>query len=194
MPTAKAQPAALERLITKLTSDIQATTNDLADGTTDVDVWRDQMAQALTTFHGAAYLAGARQTTLDELARKRIAGDVRVQLQYLDNFALEIQNADEFEQGWQARAESYADSIKIPYWAGRTKVLPLPSDARRRHAVSDPLQMSLERRHTGRRRRRLRRDLDPECVGLLSNMYSTSIGMEPTTNTRRRAAIRSHYG
>lgn len=127
MPTAKAQPKALERLITKLTSDIQATTNDLADGTTEVDVWRDEMAQALTKFHGAAYLAGARQTTLDELARKRIAGDVRVQLQYLDKFALEIQDAETFEAGWQARAESYALSIKQPYWEGRTKMLPLPA-------------------------------------------------------------------
>lgn len=127
MPTAKAQPKPLERLLAKLTDAIGAMTGDLADSTIDVDAWKAQMERALATFHSAAYLAGARQTTLDELARKRIAGDVRVQLQFLDNFALEIQDADTFKTGWTARAASYADSIKIPYWAGRTKLLPLPA-------------------------------------------------------------------
>lgn len=127
MPTAKAQPRPLERLIGKLTAAIDATTGDLQDGSIDVDAWKAAMTQALAKHAAAAYLSGARQTTLDEAARKRIAGDVRVQLQFLDNFAVEIQNADAFEAGWTARAASYADSIKIPYWAGRTKLLPLPA-------------------------------------------------------------------
>jgi hypothetical protein len=127
MPTAKAQPKPLERLITKLTEAIGAATGDLQDGSIDVDAWKTEMAQALTKHAAAAYLSGARQTTLNELARKRIAGDVRVQLQFLDQFAVEIQNADEFATGWTARAASYADSIKVPYWAGRTKLLPLPA-------------------------------------------------------------------
>lgn len=126
-PTAKAQPRPLERLIGKLTEAIDATTGNLQDGTIDVDAWKAQMAQALAKHAAAAYLSGARQTTLDEAARKRIAGDVRVQLGFLDNFAVEIQNADEFEKGWTARAASYADSIQIPFWAGRTKMLPLPA-------------------------------------------------------------------
>lgn len=127
MPTAKAQPKPLERLIGKLTDAIGATTGGLQQGDIDVDAWKAEMARELTKYHAGAYLAGARQMTLDELARKRIAGDVRVQLEYLDNFATEIQDAGTFEAGWLARAESYAESIKIPYWAGRTKVLPLPA-------------------------------------------------------------------
>lgn len=127
-PVAKKQPAALERLLSKFTDVIDATTSDLAAGDIDVDAWRAEMERQLTRFHTAAYLAGAgRQMSLDELARKRIAGDVRVQLGYLDNFALELQDSTEFQTGWKARAESYADSIQIPYWAGRTKMLPLPA-------------------------------------------------------------------
>lgn len=127
MPTAKAQPRPLERLIGKLVGAIGDVTSDLEDGTIDVDAWRDRMEQALTKHAAAAYLAGARQMTIDELARKRIAGDVRVQVAFLDNFALEIQDNTAFDKGWRARAESYADAIQIPYWAGRTKLLPLPA-------------------------------------------------------------------
>lgn len=128
MAVAARQPKPLERLIAKLQEAISGTTGNLANGDIDVDVWEDDMQRELTKFHTAAYIAGAgRQMSLDELARKRIAGDVRVQLAYLDKFAGEIQDAGTFEASWQARAESYADSIKIPYWAGRTKVLPLPA-------------------------------------------------------------------
>lgn len=127
MPTAKAQPKPLDALIAKLQAAIGTSTGNLADGTIDVDVWRDEIARQIQKHAAAAYLAGSRQMSLDELARKRISGDVRVQLEYLDRFAVEIQDGSTFEAGWQARAESYADSIKIPYWAGRTKVLPLPA-------------------------------------------------------------------
>lgn len=128
MPTAKAQPKPLTTLITKLQSAIGATTTDLAHGDIDVDGWRTEMERQLTKHATAAYIAGSgRQMHLDELARKRIAGDVRVQVQFLDQFAVEIQSASEFERGWQSRAESYADSLSAPFWRGRIKVLPLPS-------------------------------------------------------------------
>jgi hypothetical protein len=126
-PLAKAQPKPLVKLIDKLTTVIGGITSDLEDGTFEVDAWQKAMERELTTFHASAYMAGARQMTLDEAARKRIAGDVRVQLQFLDNFSLEIQSASDFEEGWKQRAASYADAIQIPFWAGRTKMLPLPA-------------------------------------------------------------------
>lgn len=127
MPVAKAQPKPLERLLTKLTDAIGTATGELQDGTVDVDAWKSTMERELAKYHAAAYLSGARQTTFDELARRRVEGTVAAQIGYLDNFALEIQDADEFEAGWQARAEMYAESIKEPFWAGRTKLLPLPA-------------------------------------------------------------------
>jgi len=64
---------------------------------------------------------------MDDQARATVAKQVQKQLDFLDNFALEIQKTDEFEAGWDARAAMYAESIKAPYWSGRTKLLPLPA-------------------------------------------------------------------
>jgi hypothetical protein len=52
---------------------------------------------------------------------------VSAQADFLADFAIEIQSADQFWQGWNARAESYAGGIKNPYWQGATDMLPLPA-------------------------------------------------------------------
>lgn len=127
MPTAKRLPSALERLLAKLSTAIGGLTADLEGNAIDVDAWKAGMERELTKHAAAAYLAGARQTTLDELARRRVSGVVAAQVEFLDRFAVEIQAAGAFERGWIKRAESYSDSIITPYWAGRTKVLPLPA-------------------------------------------------------------------
>lgn len=126
-PVANAQPKPLERLIARLTEAIDATTGDLQQDDIGVDAWRDQVAKDLTTYHAAAYLSGSGKRAMDDAGREVVAKQVKVQLGFLDNFALEIQKADEFEAGWDARAAMYAESIKAPYWSGRTKLLPLPA-------------------------------------------------------------------
>jgi len=50
-----------------------------------------------------------------------------MQLKYLKKFGVDIQDGAEWQRGWNSRAELYAKSIKIPYWRGAVKMLPLPA-------------------------------------------------------------------
>jgi hypothetical protein len=89
--------------------------------------YQEIMSELLVRYHTAAYLVGAGTDTVSDAARAKITGGVASQLAFLERFVTEIQGAEEFEAGWQARARSYAESVKVPYWTGRTKVLPLPA-------------------------------------------------------------------
>src|SRR5688500_3201884 len=72
-------------------------------------------------------MTGAGVDTLSPAALAAVRNDVAVQLRCLGKFALTVQSAGQWERGWQARAQMYAESIKSPYWRGRTKLLPLPA-------------------------------------------------------------------
>lgn len=115
----------LQRLIARLKAAITSLTDDLQAGSVDVDAWEDQVAQALQQAYPAAYKAGGG--TLDDTARQAVDKQVKAQLNYLGRFALEIQGADEWQAGWNSRAAMYAEGVKVPYWQGRTKMLPLPA-------------------------------------------------------------------
>jgi hypothetical protein len=120
-------PRPLQILLRKLLAAIAATTTDLEQGQQTIAEWKQQMLDALQQYHTAAVLAGQGSKTLTEQGQKLVDKTVAAQLQFLDNFAVEIQDAPEWKAGWNARAALYAGSIKEPYWVGKTKFLPLPA-------------------------------------------------------------------
>lgn len=120
-------PPHLEELIAALKQQIENITGDLADGTLAADAWEQQMLDLLAEYYPAALMLGLDSTELDDDALDGLAEQVSAQADFLKDFTIEIQDADEFTPGWNNRAESYADGIKEPYWDGATDMLPLPA-------------------------------------------------------------------
>jgi len=117
----------LDLLIKDLTNKIRAVWQRLQEGAITPNQWYTLTARLLARYAQAALMLGLGRETLTP-------EDIRVswelmsgQLEYLDAFRLQIQNAAEFQAGWESRAASYAKAIKIPYWKGKTKMLPLPA-------------------------------------------------------------------
>lgn len=128
VPATKADdetPGPLRRLIARLSASIEGWTDALEAGRMDVDAWEAQMADALRAAYPAAYKAGGG--VIDAAAGRLLAPQVKAQIAYLGRFALEIQGAEEWQAGWNARAQMYAEGIKVPYWQGATRMLPLPA-------------------------------------------------------------------
>lgn len=120
------QPA-LDRLMQRLSVLIGTATQALERDPSQVKRWQEEISRQLARYHSAAYLAGAGTDDLTSAARTAVQRDLRTQLNFLSQFALEIQEAAEWQAGWNARAEMYARSIQTPYWRGATKLLPLPA-------------------------------------------------------------------
>jgi len=120
-------PDALAWLIGLLADLLAGLWDDLTGGGIDPQQWYDDVADALAEYHAAAWMAGSGQMKLPLDAVEKVANTVEAQLAFLDNFKVEVQSAAEFAPGWASRAESYANSIKTPYWKGKTDVLPLPA-------------------------------------------------------------------
>lgn len=89
--------------------------------------WRNQVKRVLAEHHLAALMAGLGSEVVPGKAWGDLVDRINVQIEFLNNFKIEIQDDAEFRPGWEARAASYAESIKVPYWRGRTKILPLPA-------------------------------------------------------------------
>lgn len=89
--------------------------------------WRIQVRRLLAEHHLAAMMAGLGSENIPSKAWNGLVDTINYQIEFLNNFKIEIQNDAEFKPGWEARAASYAESIKVPYWRGRTKILPLPA-------------------------------------------------------------------
>lgn len=89
--------------------------------------WRNAVKRVLAEHHVAALMAGLGSEVVPAKAWQGVVDQVNVQVGFLNNFKVEIQDDAEFRPGWEKRAASYAESIKVPYWTGRTKVLPLPA-------------------------------------------------------------------
>lgn len=121
-------PSALRWLLDRLVRLIRAATSALETsyphGVAD---WQSEVSRQLARYHAAAILAGADVNALTKPMTVAITKDLAAQLRWLDKFGLEIQNGAEWQAGWNSRAESYANSIKIPYNRGVTKMLPLPA-------------------------------------------------------------------
>lgn len=122
-------------LIDRLTHLITLSTNTLASNlkpmTSNRDLvqrWYDQVASQLARYAAAAFMTGNGTTEITNEEKHLITGDLAAQLDYLRHFADVIEQSEgDFQAGWKSRAQSYARSIKVPYWRGATKMLPLPA-------------------------------------------------------------------
>lgn len=121
------QPS-LDRLVARLSSLVGTATEALAGDPSRVDDWYDEVARQLRRYTLAAYISGSgTQGTPDKVAQKLIAQYVKTQIEYLGQFRDEIKAAPEWQNGWNARADMYAESIKAPWWSGKTAGYPLPA-------------------------------------------------------------------
>ncbi|MCC7208312.1 MAG: hypothetical protein IT323_13475 [Anaerolineae bacterium] len=121
-----AVPAPLQFLIDQLTRAIaQRTARFEEDG--DAESWQRDLEHELTRYHTSAYMAGRGSPTMNDSGARYVRGQVKAQMEFLDNFRLDIQNAREWRAGFNRRAASYAEAIKKPYWKGATEILPLPA-------------------------------------------------------------------
>jgi|GEM_PF-1545903 len=119
-------PRGLRWLIGQLKTKLASLFDDLQAGRATAREWVVLVKAALSEHHLAALFAGQLSDVVPAKAWKGIVQEVNLQIEFLRNFRVEVQQAPEFEAGWQQRAASYAESIKTPYWRGRTKLLPLP--------------------------------------------------------------------
>lgn len=117
----------LDKLISRLSVLIGTATDALEADQSRADDWYDEIARQLRRYSLAGFLGGYGGQSIPRTADSKIAADVKTQLDFLQAFKVEIQDAAEWQAGWNARAEMYARSIQVPYWRGRTKMLPLPA-------------------------------------------------------------------
>lgn len=119
----------IESLIARLQSLIDAATGNLEANLspTQIQEYHEIMEELLSRYHLAAYMTGAGTVEISAEARGKVIEGVAVQLAFLDNFITEIEDTEEFKAGWENRARQYATSIKVPYWEGKVKLLPLPA-------------------------------------------------------------------
>lgn len=117
----------LRRLIVRMLARIEPLMAGLEAGTLTVEQWAERFSQALAEGHVEAIRAGGvapqRPAAAAVLTRQ-----LATQLHFLTGFERAIvQSAGTFQSGWNARAAMYAQSVGAPYWAGKTKLLPLPA-------------------------------------------------------------------
>ncbi len=117
----------LDRLIGRLSLFIGQATDTLESDPERLNDWYDEIARQLRRYHLAGFLSGYGGERVPKAAAAKLAQDVKTQLDFLAQFKVEIQDAAEWQKGWNARAEMYARSIQVPYWRGATKMLPLPA-------------------------------------------------------------------
>lgn len=121
----------LPRPLAWLISQLKRRLSDLFDELTAEHLtpaeWRIQVRKILAEHHLAAMMAGLGTEVIPGKAWNGLVDNIQLQIEFLNNFKIEIQNDAEFKPGWEARAASYAEGIKVPYWRGRTKILPLPA-------------------------------------------------------------------
>ena len=118
---------AAKKLIALFLLDVQKLARALESGAQTVDAWQQQFSQALARYHTAALLVGQGNTALTPQGRRYLGTVVEAQIKYLNNFAVEIQSAEQFKPGWLARSALYAQGIGASWWKGATKMLPLPA-------------------------------------------------------------------
>jgi len=117
----------LDRLIERLSSLIRQATATIESDPERLDEWYDEIARELRRYHLGAFLSSYGGETPPSKADPLLAQDVKTQLDFLNQFKIEIQGAKEWQAGWNARAEMYAKSIKVPYFRGVTRLLALPA-------------------------------------------------------------------
>lgn len=121
-------PSALRWLLDRLTRLIATATDALEQSYPDgVDAWQQEVARQLARYHAAAIMAGADVDALTKPMTVAVTQDLATQLGFLAKFGVDIQEGDQWEKGYNARAEMYAGAIKAPFYRGFTGMLPLPA-------------------------------------------------------------------
>lgn len=120
--------APLDWLLARLSQLIGTATDALEQSYPDgVAAWEQEVSRQLARYHAAAMLAGSGAATLSDAMTTAVTRDLAIQLAFLRKFGITIQDGRQWERGWNARAQMYAESIKAPYWQGAVKLLPLPA-------------------------------------------------------------------
>lgn len=117
----------LDRLIARLSLLIRTATQALEEAPQNVRGWEQEVGAQIRRYSTAAYLVGSSSDDVSPKARTAIDGYITTQLDFLHRFGVEVAESDAWQPGWEARAAMYAKSIKLPYWSGKTKLLPLPA-------------------------------------------------------------------
>lgn len=129
-------PRLLRELAQSYTSEIDELMFDLEGGAITIEIWQQRFGDLILAHHFEAFYLGVpadepEDSLFSDVLLDNILGRVRSDLGPLDKFAQTIQAADEWQAGWNARAESYAGGIKESYAAGTAtrsgRVLPLPA-------------------------------------------------------------------
>lgn len=125
--------SALEKLVSDMIAAINRYTAPLYqrqenDILTDDDKlhWFDELERLIAEYHQAAALLG-RNGNLTPAQQDIIADSITTQLQYLDQFKMQVVSDAEFERGFLARAEMYARAIRSTFYQAVTNFLPLPA-------------------------------------------------------------------
>jgi hypothetical protein len=121
-------PAPLGSLTDMFSEEIRALTDQLQAGTITASEWEIEFEYALVRYQLAGAMAGSGSPDLSDPMITKVSDFITEQFGFLGDFTVEIAKSEgEWQAGWNSRAESYAGSIKQPYWTGETKMLPLPA-------------------------------------------------------------------
>lgn len=121
----------------------------LGAGEIDQATWEKGMQSLIARYQTSALMLGQGSDEIDEKAASILLNMTDDQFAYLANFGAEIASAAEWQEGYQARAESYAGAIKEPYWTGEVDFLPLPAmpaQGTQCRCLSDPASLILTAR------------------------------------------------
>lgn len=118
-------PNSLDHLIHRLGALVYTATSALQADMSRADDWYDEIARQLRRYTLAAYVSG--QGDSRDVPRKVVDGYIRTQLDFLAAFRDEIKASAEWSNAWNSRAQMYAESIKAPWWSGKTRDWPLPA-------------------------------------------------------------------
>lgn len=126
-PAKKQAGRDLAWLMDELAANIDQLTARLEAGEITAADWSAEFERLLARYHTAGLMAGQTSGEVDRRGAEYLARLVGEQYEYLANFRVEIVDAAEWQAAFNARAESYAAAIKVPYWTGDTQFLPLPA-------------------------------------------------------------------
>ena len=120
-------PESLKNLLFQLAREISRFTGMFQAGEIGVDLWYNELQRLIIRYHLAAYMTGQDEPLIGETDKGIVWEYIKAQIEFLDNFRVQVVSANQFKKGWESRARMYATSIVAPYWKGRTKILPLPA-------------------------------------------------------------------
>lgn len=94
--------------------------------------WYDQMSRLLARYSTSTFYLGLGQVVMPPGGLGILKQYLDTQLKYLRRFRNEIEKSPEFQNRWYARANLYANSIKIPFSEAEIyqqfgRFLPLPA-------------------------------------------------------------------